>query len=160
MNDWPQELFPIQGCRILFNPETKKPYSMPIRPLPSIGDSGVSDPDNARAWFEFAWNNYALSKSEKIAYIQRSVMLEPRHDGWWYTLGCHYELEGQDWYGGTNAFNHVVFLNPNHEAAWYSLANLWSHRGYSGKAKECYDRFDLLYTKRTGERPSGTPGSQ
>jgi len=126
---------------------------MPIRPLTVVCNEGVKDQNTAQAWYEFAYHNELLSKSEVVACLQRSVILDQHNAGLWYTLGCHYELEGTDWYGATNAFNHVIYLNPDNEAPWYSLASLWHNRGFHEKAQEYYDRFEELYTKRVGERP-------
>jgi hypothetical protein len=145
---WPELLEPLSGCRILFHEDTDKPYSMPIRPLPAISEEGVKDRANAQAWYEFAYNNALLSKGEKVACLQRAVLLDQRNPGLWYTLGCHYELEGEDWYGATNAFNHVIYLHPKSGTAWFSLSQLWAARGFMSKAQECRARFDAL----TGEK--------
>ena len=150
MNPWPELLEPLSGCRILFHEDTEKPYLMPIRLLPAISEEGVKDKANAQAWYEFAYNNEALSYAEKIACLQRAVILDQRNPGLWYTLGCHYELEGKDWYGATNAFNHVIFLYPKSGTAWFSLSQLWAARGFMSKAQECRARFDTL----SGEKSS------
>ena len=147
---WPELLEPLSGCRILFHEDTDKPYAMPIRPLPAISEEGVKDRANAQAWYEFAYNNALLSKGEKIACLQRAVLLDQRNPGLWYTLGCHYELEGEDWYGATNAFNHVIYLHPKSGTAWFSLSQLWAARGFMSKAQECRARFDAL----SGEKSS------
>jgi hypothetical protein len=141
---WPEAFFPLSGCRILVHEETNKPYSMPIRPAPPIADAGVEDPDDAQAWYKFAYNNERLSKGEKVACLQRAVILDQRNPGLWYTLGCHYELEGEDWYRAANAFNHVIFLHPKSGTAWFSLSQLWAARGFMSKAQECRARFDAL----------------
>jgi hypothetical protein len=141
---WPESSFPTNGCRILFHEDTEKPYSMPIRPLSASIEEEVKDHNNPQAWYDFAYNNEALSYSDKIACLQRAVILHPLNSGWWYTLGCHYELEGKDWYGATNAFNHVIYLNPASGVAWFSLSQLWAARGFMSKAQECRARFDSL----------------
>ena len=121
----PEALFPLSGCRILVREETNEPYSMPLRPVPPTAKEAVADPDDSQAWYEFAFNNKRLSKGDKVACLQRAVMLDQRNPGLWYTLGCHYELEGEDWYGAANAFNHVVFLHPKSGTAWFSLSQLF-----------------------------------
>jgi hypothetical protein len=141
---WPELLEPLSGCRILFHEDTDKPYSMPIRPLPAISEEGVKDRANAQAWYEFAYNNDLLSKGGKVACLQRAVLLDQRNPGLWYTLGCHFELEGEDWYGATNAFNHVIYLHPKSGTAWFSLSQLWATRGFMSKAQECRARLDEL----------------
>jgi tetratricopeptide (TPR) repeat protein len=141
---WPETLEPLMGCRILFHEDTDKPYAMPIRSLTSICEEGVKDHNDSQAWHEFAYHNDLLSKSETVACFQRAVILDSHNPGRWYILACHYELEGTDWYGATNAFNPVIFLEPKNAAAWYSLASLWSNKGLPRKAQECYERFKKL----------------
>jgi hypothetical protein len=141
---WGESLSPLDGCRILFHEGTEKPYSMTIRPLPAICKEGVKDRADAQSWYEFAYKNKVLSYSEKIACLQRAVLLNPRDPRLWYGLGCHYELEGRDWYGAANAFNHVIFLYPKSGTAWFSLSQLWAARGFMSKAQECRARFDSL----------------
>jgi tetratricopeptide (TPR) repeat protein len=140
----PEVLWPIQGCRILVNPDTNEPYAMPIRALDPAIEQAVTDRNNPQAWYNYAVNNKSLSYEQKIACIQRAVILQPNYPGWWYALGCHYELEGKDWYGAANAFNHVIFLYPDSANAWFSLSQLWARRGIMSKAREAYARFEAL----------------
>ena len=111
---------------------------MPIRALDPEIEQAVTDRDDPRAWCKYALNNESLSYEQKIACIQRAVILAPNSPGFWYTLGCHFELEGKDWYGAANAFNHVIFLKPRHAGAWFSLSQLWAARGIMSKAREAY----------------------
>jgi hypothetical protein len=126
---------------------------MPILPVPAITEEGVKDKAHAQEWYEFAFNNELLSKGEKVACLQRAVILDQRNPGLWYTLGCHYELEGKDWYGATNAFNHVIYLHPQSGAAWFSLSQLWAGRGFMSKAQECRAQFDALSREKASQEP-------
>jgi hypothetical protein len=83
---WPESLFPLRGCRILTRLETNTAYSMPIRPLPVIGDVGIKNRLSAQAWCDFALNNGSLSYRDKVACLQRAVILDQRNPGLWYTL--------------------------------------------------------------------------
>jgi tetratricopeptide (TPR) repeat protein len=144
MTNSPDVLWPIRGCRILVNPDTNQAYAMPIRALAPAIEQAVAGRSDAQTWYKYAIHNESLSHEQKIACIQRAVILEPNNPGWWYTLGCHYELEGKDWYGAANAFNHVIFLYPNSAPAWFSLGRLWAARGIMTKAQEAYARFQKL----------------
>jgi hypothetical protein len=140
---WPDKLFPLSGCRLLQHDVTDIVYEMEIRALAKSISDQVPDPNSAKSWYDFLDKNN-LSPSDRIACLQRAVLLEPRYPGWWYSLGCSYELEGKDWYGATNAFNHVIFLHPKSGNAWFSLSQLWASRGVMSKAQECRAQFDKL----------------
>jgi hypothetical protein len=143
---WPDKLFPLSGCRLLQHHVTDTVYEMEILPLAKSISDQVPDQNSAKSWYDFLDKNN-LSPSDRIACLQRAVLLEPRYPGWWYSLGCAYELEGKDWYGATNAFNHVIFLHPKSGNAWFSLSQLWASRGVMSKAQECRARFDELQEK-------------
>ena len=135
----------LDGCNILPVEDTQELYSMPLRLLSKAIEQSVEDHNNPRAWCEYAQKNESLSKSERVACLQRCVILDKHYAGWWYILGCHYELEGMDWYGAANAFNHVIFLNPKHAAGWFSLSQLWARRGIMSKAQEYLARYEEVY---------------
>lgn len=156
MTNSPEVLWPIPGCRILHNWETNQPYAMPIRALDPAIEQAVIDREDPRGWYQYAIDNESLSYEQKIACIQRAVILAPNYSGWWYTLGCHYELEGKDWYGAANAFNHVIFLNPNSATAWFSLGRLWAARGIMSKAEEAYARFQELEKEKQAPEEAET----
>jgi tetratricopeptide (TPR) repeat protein len=140
----PGALVPLSGCHILFHEKTHRPFVMRVRPLTPTILEQIPNQEAPNAWYEFIRSNNRLSAGEKIACLQRAVILDQQDPGWWYTLGCHYELEGKDWYGAANAFNHVVFLNPKSGVAWFSLSQLWAGRGFMAKARECNARFEAL----------------
>jgi hypothetical protein len=139
----PDKLRPSLGCRLLVREENDAVYEMPIRALKPETLALIRDRSDPRAWYEMV-ESAALTNGQRIACLQRAVLLDPKDPGWWYTLGCHYELEGKDWYGATNAFNHVVFFDPRSSAAWFSLGQLWASRGFMSKAQECQREFERL----------------